>query len=826
MALAILPRVVTWRNLFILLCLVNLKSLPFAWHLRLFYQFARHLRRTERALRTGDVAVKAGETHPLFQSVSIHSRTPLYETDYNLHKSNSTYFIDLDESRTALIAKIYGPAIGRGGERALEKEGYHGRINVMLGSVHTSFHKEIKPYERYEVRSRVLGWDKKWLVLLSFFIRPAKGGGDGGKEELLASSLSKYVVKKKRFTVSPDRCLRSAGWLPPAPEDGQLEDGDGRIAVESTESASTVLVAPAGKIAVEESESATPQSDNETSGRPLPEAALAAAEVLESLSNVVGSGQGRGAKADVAELAGLTEEPTAQEWDWYRIEAERVRGLNRARAWLALDSMLKNDDLSSRRLTNLDKGLITSAVSAFALVASPMAGVLADRVGRKRTVIYADVLFVVGALWQALAGTVAGMIVGRAVVGLAIGGASLITPLYISELAPSHLRGRLVTVSLLFITGGQVVAYVVGWAFSTVPAGWRWMVGLGAGPAIVQVALMVLMPETPRYLCTVQKEQEARAHVNGEQEAAEAVEQQVQATIRAIQCEIRDEEEAHAAALKSSADEHSSGLGYCCSCTAGLLPSTLRSLLVYPPHLRALAITCSLQGLQQLCGFNCLMYFSATIFALLDFSSPTLTSLTIAMTNFAFTVAAFFLIDRMGRRRSLLLTIPVMAVALLLCAGAFRFVGLAPADLARPSLSAAEGAGATPRPNHTWAIAILLSLLLYVAAYATALGPVPWQQSELFPLSVRSVGSSLATATNWLCNTVVGLTFLPLMAWVGASWTFVGYAVICLAGWLLVLAIYPEVGGMQLEEVGELLQHGFGVKESLRRRADRQQDQH
>ncbi|RMZ92428.1 hypothetical protein DV736_g346, partial [Chaetothyriales sp. CBS 134916] len=843
MALATLSRVVTWRNLFILLCLLNLKSLPFSWHLRLFYQFGRHLHRTERSRRAGKVAVKAGETHPIFQFVSIYSRTPLYETDYNLHKSNSTYFIDLDESRTALVAKIYGPAIGKGGEQALEKEGYHGRINVMLGSVHTSFHKEIKPYERYEVRSRVLGWDKKWVVLISFFIRPAKGSG--GKEELLASSLSKYVVKKKRFTVSPDRCLRSAGWLPPAPEHGQLESNDGQKAVESIESASTVLVAPARKIATEESESATPQSDNETSEQLIPETAIAAAEVLESLSNAVSSSQERQAEADLTELAGLMQEPEAQEWDWYRIEAERIRGLERARAWLALDTMLKDEhevgpsdvqakpdlataaassvnaftwaltlaacvsgllfgydtavisstlvsigsDLSSRRLTNLDKGLITSAVSAFALVASPVAGVLADGIGRKRTIIYADVLFVVGALWQALTATVTGMIAGRAVVGLAVGSASLITPLYISELAPSHLRGRLVTVSLLFVTSGQVVAYVIGWAFSAVPAGWRWMVGLGAVPGIVQVALMVSMPETPRFLCKVQKEQEARAVLRkvyapssssssalpfadcGEEEEDE----QVQATIRAIRREIRDEDEAHAALKSSSSEEPSSGLSY--NCRIGrLLPTTLRSLLVYPPHLRALTITCSLQGLQQLCGFNCLMYFSATIFALLDFSSPTLTSLTIAITNFAFTVMAFFLIDRLGRRRSLLLTIPVMAVALLL-----------------------------------WAIAILVSLLLYVAAYATALGPVPWQQSELYPLSVRSVGSSLATATNWLCNTVVGLTFLPLMAWIGASWTFVGYAVICLAGWALVWAIYPEVGGMRLEEVGELLKHGFGL---------------
>jgi len=133
-------------------------------------------------------------------------------------------------------------------------------------------------------------------------------------------------------------------------------------------------------------------------------------------------------------------------------------------------------DLSSRELTTLDKGLITSCTSLFALIASPVAGVLADRVGRKNIILFADTLFIIGALWQAATSQVWGMILGRSIVGLAIGGASLIVPIYIAELAPGNMRGRLVTMSLLFITGGQVVAYIVGWAFSNMIGGWRWMV--------------------------------------------------------------------------------------------------------------------------------------------------------------------------------------------------------------------------------------------------------------------------------------------------------------------------------------------------------------
>ena len=453
-------------------------------------------------------------------------------------------------------------------------------------------------------------------------------------------------------------------------------------------------------------------------------------------------------------------------------------------------------DLSARPLTTLDKSLITSCTALFALIASPFAGILADKWGRKVVILIADGLFTAGALWQALTGTVWGMILGRSIVGLAIGGASLIVPLYISELAPGRLRGRLVTVSLLFITGGQVVAYVVGWGFSRIPAGWRWMVGLGALPAIFQFALLTLMPETPRWLIKAGYEERAQRILEKVYyDKRHRTEDAVSHTLQAIKSEILEEERASLASPKPSS----------------ILPPTFSSLLFHPPHARALAIACLLQGLQQLCGFNSLMYFSATIFSILEFSSPTLTSLSIAVTNFLATIAAFYLIDRVGRRRILLYTIPGMVVALLLCAFAFTFVNLAPPTDQQDTVAGSSTSSRFP------AVAILVSLLLYVIPYATGLGPVPWQQSELFPLSVRSLGSSLSTSTNWLCNFVVGVTFLPMMDVLTPFWTFATYAGVCALGWVAVWAVYPETMGMDLEDVGELLKDGWGVRESLRR---------
>ena len=249
--------------------------------------------------------------------------------------------------------------------------------------------------------------------------------------------------------------------------------------------------------------------------------------------------------------------------------------------------------------------------------------------------------------------------------------------------------------------------------------------------------------------------------------------------------------------------------------TGCVLTPAASSLFGHAPHLRALAIACLLQALQQLCGFNSVMYFSATIFETLQFSSPTLVSMSIAITNFLGTVAAFNLIDRVGRRRILLVTIPFMVAALLLCAGAFTLVP--PAGNRKNQQS--------PPPNpRAPAMGVLVSLILYVLSYAVGLGSVPWQQSELFPLSVRSLGSSISTATNWSCNFMIGLTFLPMMELQSPTWTFICYAAICAMGLGLVWAIYPETKGLDLEDVGALLKDGWGVKESLQRVGNQQPD--
>jgi len=318
------------------------------------------------------------------------------------------------------------------------------------------------------------------------------------------------------------------------------------------------------------------------------------------------------------------------------------------------------------------------------------------------------------------------------------------------------------------------------------------MVGLGAAPALVQLGLLSFMSETPRWLVQHGKEVRARAVLEKVYSAFPQHERGV-----AVETVVEDIETELSNSVALNNDNSS---------------ATAR-LFGQKGNLRALTLACLLQFTQQACGFNSLMYFSATIFLLSGFSSPIGTSLSVALTNFAFTLVAFAYIDRVGRRKILLRSIPFMILGLLVSSFAFSFMDIrvTPGGSDEP----AKTNEITPAGPTAWPIVLLVSLILYVAAYAIGLGCVPWQQSELFPLRVRSLGSGLATATNWSANFIIGITFLPMMELLGASFTFLIYAIICIVGWFCIWRIYPETAGLELEGIGELLKDGWGVRESV-----------
>jgi SP family myo-inositol transporter-like MFS transporter 13 len=257
--------------------------------------------------------------------------------------------------------------------------------------------------------------------------------------------------------------------------------------------------------------------------------------------------------------------------------------------------------LSNRLLTTIDKSLITACTSLFALLISPASGLLGDSLGRKKVILLADILFVLGAAVQAVTTSVWLMIIGRSVVGLAVGAASFVVPLYIAELAPAKFRGRLVTLNVLFITLGQVVAYLIGWRFAESGGanGWRWMVGLGALPAGIQCVVMVMMPESPRWLVKVGRPEEAKVVMQKVFGGSTQVQKMVQFILKGIEHEVREEEEAKRSRLRRNPSK--SGSSWFPS-----LDDSWSELFRVPGNRRALAIACLLQGLQQLCGFVCL----------------------------------------------------------------------------------------------------------------------------------------------------------------------------------------------------------------------------
>lgn len=441
-------------------------------------------------------------------------------------------------------------------------------------------------------------------------------------------------------------------------------------------------------------------------------------------------------------------------------------------------------------LTTGRKEFITAATSLGALIAACVGGPLADWAGRKWVISGANILFIVGAIIQVSAHTLWTMIVGRFVMGWGVGLASLVAPLYISEMAPSRFRGRLVVINVLAITGGQLIAYAISAGLYHTNNGWRILVGLSMIPAAVQMVLFIFMPETPRYLIRRGRIDEARKVLmrTYQNSSSEEVETKMEELIR-----------------YNVAD----GLGDKSRSWLKKWTSTWVEAHRVPSNLRAVIITCGLQGIQQFSGFNALMYFSATIFQSVGFDNPTAVSLIISGTNFVFTLLAFICIDYIGRRRILLSTIWGMALGLIVAAIAFHFLHI--------DLDGSE----TNVARNGWSIVVIISMLVYVAFYASGIGNVPWQQSELFPMNVRGIGTSLATATNWAGSLIISATFLTMLENVTPTGTFAFYAGLCVLGEIFVFFFYPETANCSLEEVQELLDGGFNIKQSIAKSKER-----
>ena len=369
-------------------------------------------------------------------------------------------------------------------------------------------------------------------------------------------------------------------------------------------------------------------------------------------------------------------------------------------------------------LSSTMEEIVVSAVLVGAVAGASVGGALTDRFGRRGLIIVAGLIFIASSLGTALAPSVPLLIAARVVSGIAIGLASFLSPMYIAELVPARVRGALVAVNMLAITTGIVAAYLTDYAL-TGNGGWRWMFGLGVVPAVWLTIGMWFLPDSPRWLVSKSRTDEARKALARLRTPEE------------IGPEVADIEQT---TQKTSGDWKTE---------------------LFRPSLRMpLIIGIGLALFQQFSGINTVIYYAPTIFKYAGFESARasiLAAVGLGVVILCSHVVAIFLIDRVGRRPLLLVGIAGQIVGLAALGAAFHFKQLS---------------------NSVGDIAVG-SLVVYVACFAFGLGPVFWLLiSEIYPLAVRGAAMSAATVANWSMNLVVAVTFLTLVHVVGRSSTF------------------------------------------------------
>lgn len=409
-------------------------------------------------------------------------------------------------------------------------------------------------------------------------------------------------------------------------------------------------------------------------------------------------------------------------------------------------------------ISHASEGLMTAAVPLGALFGALIAGRLVERIGRRKSLLIAACLFIFGALLSSLISAVWMLSTARLVLGLAVGLAAVVAPLYISETSPPAKRGMLVSVYQLAITLGILGAYTVGYAFSD---SWRTMFAIGMLPGIALLIGMYCLPDTPRWL--------ARNRSRGDALAALARMRNLPDTDKRVVAEYEE---------VTSDTSHGKG--------------TIADLLG-PIARPALVVAVGLFLLQQLSGINAVIYYAPTVLheaGFSDTSTQLLATIGIGAINVLMTFAGMALIDRIGRRSLLLLGFAGTALSLGLIAIA---------------------AGTQAESLDTLA---LIGLFLYIAAFAASIGPLPWvMMSEIFPSNVRGIGMSAASLTNWGFNFVVVFSFPVLVSSIGLAGVFGVYAVACVVGIVFTLRYVPETSGISLEDIERHLCAGKPLRE-------------
>ncbi|GAA4844103.1 arabinose-proton symporter AraE [Paenibacillus vulneris] len=405
-------------------------------------------------------------------------------------------------------------------------------------------------------------------------------------------------------------------------------------------------------------------------------------------------------------------------------------------------------------LNELQVGWAVSSLIIGCIIGAASSGVLSDRFGRKKVLIAAAILFVIGSIGSAIPDTFTGYIIARMIGGLGIGITSTLCPLYNAEIAPAKYRGRLVALNQLATVTGIFLVYFVNsgiagagneaWNISTA---WRWMFGVGAIPGIIFLVLLFFVPESPRWLIKQGRPVEALPillKIHGEELARQ---------------EVLD--------IKESFKQEKG--------------SSIRQL--FRPGLRiALIVGVALAVLQQITGINAIMYYAPEIFKQTGAgtNASLVQTILVGFINFLFTILALWLIDKVGRKALLLVGSSVMTLCLAVIGIAFH-------------------------TGHTSGPLVLIFILLYVAAFAVSLGPVVWVLlAEIFPNRIRGRATAIASMALWAADYVVSQSFPPMLNSAGPAMTFWIFGIMSLITVLFTWRVVPETKGKSLEEIESL----------------------
>ncbi len=462
-------------------------------------------------------------------------------------------------------------------------------------------------------------------------------------------------------------------------------------------------------------------------------------------------------------------------------------------------------------MSDWELGFSVGCVIFGAMAGNITAGPLSDRFGRKKVLIVTAILFTVSASWSAMATGYTEFVIARIIGGIGIGGAILIAPIYIAEVAPPKLRGSLVSLNQLNIVLGISVAYFSNYFLKDLEGeSWRWMLGVEAIPAFIYFLALFTVPRSPRWLIQklnlVDLAEKVLIKIGGKDYAL--------STIEGIQRGMAKKEE------KGTFSQ--------------LFSSRMRTIII---------IAFGIAFFQQITGINAIFYYAPTIFEQAGGSTDSsfLQAIVVGLTNLVFTLVAIRLIDRLGRKPLLIIGTATMAIALSMATLAFNNatydinnetvekvgnveIRTAIASLDGTSFNSQKALFNSLDPlldedqlqefkRHEVknfisinATLVLIAILLYVAAFAISLGPVMWTLlSEIFPGNIKGIAISVVGFFNSLVSYTVTQFFPWELTNLGPTLTFAIYAAMAILSLLFVMKYVIETKGKSLEEVEELL---------------------